>query len=145
MQWCLDCHRNPEMALRPLDQVYNMDWKAPGNQAELGAKFAQERKIRTTVELTVARPVIVNGRHERSRTRFNQDNHPPTAEESALREYPLDLAAADAKAKSGSGKQYWRSIEELAGDPHFEDLLHREFPRAASEWDESVDRRDFLN
>jgi len=52
MQWCLDCHRNPEMALRPLDQVYNMDWKAPENQAELGAKFAQERKIRTTVELT---------------------------------------------------------------------------------------------
>jgi len=76
--------------------------------------------------------------------KFDQDNHPPTAEESALREYPLDLTAADAKAKSGSGKQYWRSIEELAGDPHFEDLLHREFPRAASEWDESVDRRDFL-
>ena len=72
------------------------------------------------------------------------DNHPPTAGEREVREYPLDLAAADAKAKSGSGKQYWRSIEELAGDPHFEDLLHREFPRAASEWDESVDRRDFL-
>jgi len=72
------------------------------------------------------------------------DNHPPNAEERELREYPLDLAAADAKAKSGSGKQYWRSIEELAGDPHFEDLLHREFPRAASEWDESVDRRNFL-
>jgi len=52
MQWCLDCHRNPEAVLRPLDQVYNMDWKAPDNQAELGAKFAQERKIRTTVELT---------------------------------------------------------------------------------------------
>src|SRR5258707_8289997 len=76
--------------------------------------------------------------------KFDQDNHPTTAEESALREYPLDLTAADAKAKSGSGRQYWRSIEELAGDPHFEDLLHREFPRAASEWDESVDRRDFL-
>jgi hypothetical protein len=52
MQWCLDCHRNPEMALRPLDQVYNMDWKVPSNQTEIGAKFAQERKIRTTVELT---------------------------------------------------------------------------------------------
>ncbi|HWZ99848.1 MAG TPA: TAT-variant-translocated molybdopterin oxidoreductase [Candidatus Dormibacteraeota bacterium] len=72
------------------------------------------------------------------------DNHPPTAEERELREYPLDIAAANAKAKSGTGKQYWRSIEELAGDPHFEDLLHREFPRAASEWDESVDRRGFL-
>src|SRR5437667_11714886 len=76
--------------------------------------------------------------------KFDQDNHPPTVEESALREYPLDLTAADAKAKSGSGKQYWRTIEELAGDPHFEDLLHREFPRQASEWDEAVDRRDFL-
>src|SRR6267142_1195731 len=74
----------------------------------------------------------------------DQDNHPPTAEERELREYPLDIVAANAKAQSGMGKQYWRSIEELAGDPHFEDLLHREFPRAAAEWDESVDRRDFL-
>src|SRR5258707_13254519 len=76
--------------------------------------------------------------------KFDQDNHPPTAEESALREYPLDLTAADAKAKSRSGKPYWRSIEELAGDPHFVDLLHREFPRDASQWDESADHRDFL-
>ncbi|MBS1839865.1 MAG: TAT-variant-translocated molybdopterin oxidoreductase [Acidobacteria bacterium] len=76
--------------------------------------------------------------------KHDQDNHPPTAEEREVRGYPLDLAAANAKAASGAGKQYWRSIEELAGDPHFEDLLHREFPRAASEWDESVDRRDFL-
>ena len=73
-----------------------------------------------------------------------EDPHPPTAEERELREYPMDMAAANAKAISGTGKRYWRSIEELASDPHFEDLLHREFPRAASEWDESVDRRDFL-
>ncbi len=76
--------------------------------------------------------------------KHDQDNHPPTAEERELREDPLDIVAANAKAQSGMGKQYWRSIEELAGDPHFEDLLHREFPRAAAEWDESVDRRDFL-
>src|SRR6266404_8148937 len=61
-----------------------------------------------------------------------------------LRERPLDLAAVRAKLQSKSGKQYWRTIEELAEDPHFEDLLHREFPRQASEWDEAVDRRDFL-
>src|SRR5258708_23559940 len=61
-----------------------------------------------------------------------------------LRERPLNLAAVRAKLQSKSGKQYWRTIEELAEDPHFEDLLHREFPRQASEWDESVDRRDFL-
>src|ERR1700726_3790265 len=61
-----------------------------------------------------------------------------------LRERPLDLAAVRAKLQSKSGPQYWRTIEELAEDPHFEALLHREFPRQASEWDEAVDRRDFL-
>jgi len=58
---------------------------------------------------------------------------------------PLDLAAVRAQLQSKNGKQYWRTLEELAGDPNFQELLHREFPRQApSEWDESVDRRDFL-
>ena len=26
MGWCLDCHRSPEQALRPLDEVFNLDW-----------------------------------------------------------------------------------------------------------------------
>jgi MoCo/4Fe-4S cofactor protein with predicted Tat translocation signal len=65
-------------------------------------------------------------------------------EDLTLSERPLDLAAVRAKLQSKSGKQYWRTLEELADDPHFEQLLHREFPRQASEWDESVDRRDFL-
>jgi len=66
------------------------------------------------------------------------------ADDLTLRERPLDLAAVRAKLQSKSGPQYWRTIEELAEDPHFEALLHREFPRQASEWDEAVDRRDFL-
>src|SRR5215470_14304353 len=64
--------------------------------------------------------------------------------DATLRERPLDLAAVRGKLQSKSGKQYWRTLEELADDPHFEQLLHREFPRHASEWDESVDRRNFL-
>src|SRR5882724_891900 len=57
----------------------------------------------------------------------------------------LDLAAVRAKLQSKTGKQYWRTLEELAGDPEFEELLHREFPRQAPlEWDDGVDRRDFL-
>jgi molybdopterin-containing oxidoreductase family iron-sulfur binding subunit len=57
----------------------------------------------------------------------------------------MDLAAVRDKLQSKTGKQYWRTLEELAGDPQFEELLHREFPRLApSEWDEGVDRRDFL-
>jgi hypothetical protein len=52
MSWCIDCHRNPEQVLRPKDQVFNMNWKAPDNQAEIGAQLAAERKIRSTAELT---------------------------------------------------------------------------------------------
>jgi hypothetical protein len=28
MAWCLDCHRNPENHLRPLEQITNLNWKA---------------------------------------------------------------------------------------------------------------------
>jgi MoCo/4Fe-4S cofactor protein with predicted Tat translocation signal len=63
----------------------------------------------------------------------------------SLAQRPLDLAAVRAQLQSKTGKLYWRTLEELAGDPSFQELLHREFPRQApSEWDDSVDRRDFL-
>jgi hypothetical protein len=52
MQWCLDCHRNPEPNLRPMGKVFAMDWKPGPDQEELGKKLAVERKIRTTAELT---------------------------------------------------------------------------------------------
>jgi MoCo/4Fe-4S cofactor protein with predicted Tat translocation signal len=66
-------------------------------------------------------------------------------EESAIeQEHRLDLAAVREKLREKSGKQYWRTLEELSDDPHFAELLHREFPRHASEWDDAVDRRDFL-
>src|SRR4029077_15876909 len=68
-----------------------------------------------------------------------------SAEQTELHEGSMDLAAVRAKLQSKTGKQYWRTLEELAGNPEFEELLHREFPRQApSEWDDSVDRRDFL-
>ena len=75
----------------------------------------------------------------------NHDHeHGDHAEDDTLRDFTLDLAAVREKLKGKSGKQYWRTLEELADDPHFQDLLHREFPRHASEWDDSVDRRNFL-
>jgi hypothetical protein len=53
MEWCLDCHRNPERALRATkEDVFDMNWKAPDDQAEIGKQLAVERKIRTTAELT---------------------------------------------------------------------------------------------
>jgi len=52
MEWCLDCHRNPERVLRKREDVVNWNWTTPPNQAEIGKKLAAEYKIRTTVELT---------------------------------------------------------------------------------------------
>jgi MoCo/4Fe-4S cofactor protein with predicted Tat translocation signal len=66
------------------------------------------------------------------------------SEDLTVREHKLDLAAVREKLREKSAKQYWRTLEELADDPHFTDLVHREFPRYASEWDDAVDRRDFL-
>jgi hypothetical protein len=37
MKWCLDCHREPELALRPLDKVTNLGWQPPTNGKELAA------------------------------------------------------------------------------------------------------------
>jgi len=72
--------------------------------------------------------------------RDHEDHDAPSPE----RESHLNLAALREKLRGKSGTQYWRTLEELAADPHFEELIHREFPRHASEWDESVDRREFL-
>jgi molybdopterin-containing oxidoreductase family iron-sulfur binding subunit len=43
-----------------------------------------------------------------------------------------------------AGKKVWRSLEELAGTKQFETMLHREFPHAASEWNDGPSRRNFL-
>ncbi len=52
--------------------------------------------------------------------------------------------ATDQASGQKTGPEYWRSLEELAGSPDFQDALHREFPKGASEWVDSVSRRGFL-
>ncbi len=59
----------------------------------------------------------------------------------------LDLDSLRAQideAGEKSGPEYWRSLEELAGNRAFQEALHREFPKGASEWVDSVSRRGFL-
>jgi len=55
----------------------------------------------------------------------------------------IDAATAHDQHEK-TGPQYWRSLEELAGSPEFQDALHREFPKGASEWLDTVSRRGFL-
>jgi hypothetical protein len=44
MHWCLDCHREPEQALRPQSEVFSMSWQ-PRDQAALGATLLRSYHI----------------------------------------------------------------------------------------------------
>jgi MoCo/4Fe-4S cofactor protein with predicted Tat translocation signal len=57
---------------------------------------------------------------------------------------PLTLEAVRAKLAPKKGKKYWRSLDELAGTPEFDEMLRREFPEQSSEWIDPVSRRGFL-
>ncbi|MGA7077339.1 MAG: TAT-variant-translocated molybdopterin oxidoreductase [Terriglobales bacterium] len=60
----------------------------------------------------------------------------------------LDLSTVKAQfekaTEEATGPEYWRSLEELAGSEEFQEMLHREFPKGASEWLDSFSRRGFL-
>ena len=60
----------------------------------------------------------------------------------------LDLAELREKLGRKPAPEVWRSLEELAETPEFEEFLHREFPRQASEMVDGrmdgVSRRGFL-
>ncbi len=56
----------------------------------------------------------------------------------------VDMAEAREKSARSGGRDYWRSLEELAGTEEFEIMLQREFPEQASEWSDGVSRRNFL-
>ncbi len=52
MEWCLQCHRNPEAVLRPRDKIFDMKWQPPPDQAQKGAELAKSYNIRSTAVLT---------------------------------------------------------------------------------------------
>jgi len=56
----------------------------------------------------------------------------------------LDLETARARIAETRGPEFWRSLEELAGSSEFQEMMHREFPKGASEWLDAVSRRGFL-
>ena len=45
MGWCLNCHRNPDPHLRPLNEITSMNWKPPADDAGYGAKLRAENDV----------------------------------------------------------------------------------------------------
>ena len=60
------------------------------------------------------------------------------------KKHKLDLETARARIAETKGPEFWRSLEELAGSAEFQEMMHREFPKGASEWLDSASRRGFL-
>jgi MoCo/4Fe-4S cofactor protein with predicted Tat translocation signal len=60
----------------------------------------------------------------------------------------LDLAAVRARLEGARGRDYWRSLDDLAATPEFQELVAREFPQQAIGWSDDEDRvegrRNFL-
>lgn len=53
MEWCVECHRNPEKFVRPRDKVFEMEWpQAEFDQAVEGPKLVQEFKIQSVDVMT---------------------------------------------------------------------------------------------
>ena len=63
---------------------------------------------------------------------------------SIRKDLATDLAELEQSLHGTSGRQYWRSLDELAGTAAFQKLMRREFPQQADVWPDSLSRRHFL-
>jgi hypothetical protein len=45
MEWCLQCHRQPERYVRPLEEVFNPRWSPPPDQPARGSALVREYDI----------------------------------------------------------------------------------------------------
>lgn len=45
MNWCLECHREPERFVRPRKEIFNMEYEPPKDQLALGWQLVKEYKI----------------------------------------------------------------------------------------------------
>ena len=59
-------------------------------------------------------------------------------------EKTTSFAETRKKILSQSGKEYWRSVEEYADSPEWEDRIKGEFPLEVENWDDSLSRRNFI-
>ena len=45
MEWCLDCHRNPEQYVRPRSEVFSVSYQPPSDQYDVGQRLVAEYHI----------------------------------------------------------------------------------------------------
>ena len=51
MEWCLDCHRNPEKYVRPREAVFEFGWEAPrAERATLGRELVRKYNVKSLTD-----------------------------------------------------------------------------------------------
>jgi hypothetical protein len=50
MEWCLNCHRNPQEFVRPREEVFTMGYRPSEAQATLGPKLVAEYNIKPSTD-----------------------------------------------------------------------------------------------
>ncbi len=55
------------------------------------------------------------------------------------------FAVFDEALRTATGRNYWRTLEELAGTEAFQEMMRQEFPAQADVWPDGVSRRRFLS
>src|ERR1700751_1463381 len=74
----------------------------------------------------------------------NEDQKPHREAVCPSKTGKLDLVQVRADIEKKNGPEFWRSLEELAGSADFREMMHREFPKGASELVDAVSRRGFF-
>jgi hypothetical protein len=46
MGWCLDCHRDPNPRLRPLEEITSMTWEPPADREAFGRELAKKYDVK---------------------------------------------------------------------------------------------------
>src|SRR5438270_10532172 len=90
---------------------------------------------------------VQKGRHFYNRLLMNKDDQNGKPHREAVcpsKKGKLDLVQVRSDIEKKNGPEFWRSLEELAGSADFREMMHREFPKGASEWADSISRRGFF-
>jgi hypothetical protein len=53
MEWCLQCHREPEDYVRPRERVFDMGWKPDEPQRQLGERLVAENRVQPGTNCSV--------------------------------------------------------------------------------------------
>jgi hypothetical protein len=89
MEWCLNCHRNPGVNLRPTSEIYNMAWAGPsGDKPVYCAAGATSGPTAQGVSCTTVKPGAILLSQVEKQSGTNLEPHPVAGEGKTASDMP---------------------------------------------------------